>query len=332
MDNKGLSLTLSSISFRLDESSEARIINDVTASVVKQLSASLEADFAKLIEEMKSQFSAAAVTQAAAETVTIPAATLSPETVAAEQPRRRGGRRRKESEAAEAEEPQTPEAPVAEAQTETTVAPKRRGGRVRKEAQVAETVAKPESTASEEAAVVESTRPGRRRKSAETQPEAETQTEAPRRGGRKRKVEVQPARGRRARVHAPGVKIEDIPMSTTMKLYLIKNGANTISEALSFANDSKLKELMKDKSINKHSMVYQVVKFLRESGYSSVIMRRFQNAVEAAAETAGGQKKKALKEEAKSASTQGQKQIITLPEQQEPQPQNPESLQETSLS
>jgi hypothetical protein len=281
MENKGLTLSLSGISFSMDESAQKSMIQEVTDNVLQQLSVKIEKDLAKFLEEIKGQISTlsdnlsavakltAAVPDTSAAAAT-PAAVTAP--VAEEPVKKRGGSRTKT----------VVPVVVTPAATTTDVAPaiappvvaeepvKKRGGR-----RVKSEIGTEQTTAEETA-----------KKDEIVQPETPTTTETAqakperKRPGRKPSVET-PARGKRIpRLFPLDALIKDLDISQTLKGWLAKFDITTVKEAVLFCDADKLRTLLKNKEVNKHSMIYQLVKILRAAGYSSPDMRRFQNALE----------------------------------------------------
>ncbi|MDR1745897.1 MAG: hypothetical protein LBR49_01300 [Tannerella sp.] len=75
-------------------------------------------------------------------------------------------------------------------------------------------------------------------------------------------------------------RFEDIELSKTLQGFLRKANILTINDALLYCNEVKMNTLITDETINKHSMVYQLVKFLRNNGFGTSPMKRFQKKVE----------------------------------------------------
>ncbi|MDR1814385.1 MAG: hypothetical protein LBR18_06005 [Tannerella sp.] len=209
MDNRKLSLSLSGMTFALDEEAQKTIIQNVTANIVEQISEKIGKDISKLIEELKLQLSAY--------NITFPKQTI-----------------------------EEASAPAGEAQV------KRRGGRRKK----VETESAIEPSLDAESTVAEKPKKGRKRKNAKNKP------------------------GRKPKKFAFDAQFEEMDISPNLKGFLRKSEIITVSDAVTYCDAEKLNALIQDKSVSKHSMIYQLVKLLRESGYSSPEMRKFQISVE----------------------------------------------------
>jgi hypothetical protein len=78
----------------------------------------------------------------------------------------------------------------------------------------------------------------------------------------------------------PKSKFEKIDMSKTLKGFLRKKNIITINDALLYCNEVKLKDLLATNNVNRHSLDYQLVKFLCANGFESKPLDRFLRKVE----------------------------------------------------
>jgi hypothetical protein len=75
-------------------------------------------------------------------------------------------------------------------------------------------------------------------------------------------------------------KFEKIEMSKTLKGFLRKKKLITINDAQLYCNEVKLNDLLATNKISKHSLDYQLVKFLCANGFESKPLERFLRKVE----------------------------------------------------